>query len=74
MQLCQPDGIIFALATPKLKNKNANKQAKKTKIAEFVIEKSKTPKNIGINLLIENCSNGDSAKANIGKIFNNKKN
>jgi len=37
----------------------AIKQDNNTKIVEFVIEKSKFPMKIGINLLIENCSNGD---------------
>jgi hypothetical protein len=57
--LCHEDGINFAFAQAKLKNKKARVQDKITSIVEFVIEKSKGPKNIGINLLIENCSKGD---------------
>jgi hypothetical protein len=49
----------LAFATAKLKNKKATRQEKNTKIDEFVIEKSKTPINNGMILLIENCSRGD---------------
>jgi len=34
-------------------------QERKTRIEEFVIEKSREPIKIGINRLIENCSNGE---------------
>ena len=57
----------FAFATAKLKKRKASKQAKNTKTEEFVIEKSKVPIKIGINLLIENCSRGEL------KIIKNKK-
>jgi hypothetical protein len=45
-------------------------QETKTRTVEFVIEKSKRPIQIGIILLIENCSKGD--KKNIKKKDNEK--
>lgn len=61
----------MALAIAKLKNKKQIEQANTTRIVEFVIEKSKKPINIGIILLIENCSNGEN---NIKIKIKNKKN
>jgi len=57
--LCQAEGINLAFAMAKLKNKKAILQDIITKIDEFVIEKSKDPKAIGIILVIVNCSNGE---------------
>jgi hypothetical protein len=38
--------------------------AKKTRIVEFVIERSRKPKGQEIILLIENCSNGENIVKN----------
>jgi hypothetical protein len=56
---CQTFGIRVAFAVAKLKNRKAKVQEMKAKIDEFVIEKSKAPTKIGINLLIANCSKGE---------------
>lgn len=58
-RLCHPEGISLAFEQAKLKKKKATKQEKKTKTAEFVIEKSKGPKKIGMKRLIANCSSGE---------------
>jgi len=63
--LCQADGNNFAFEQAKLKKRNAVVQEIKTKIEEFVIEKSSCPRKIGIKRLIENCSKGE--KRNIEK-------
>ena len=70
-QVCHPEGTSLAFATAKLKKRKAIEQEIKTKIEEFVIEKSRTPRVIGMILLIENCSRGE---AKIIKKKNNKKN
>jgi hypothetical protein len=57
--LCHADGINFALAQAKLKKRKAVAEDKNTRTVEFVIEKSRLPIKIGINLLIENCSKGE---------------
>ncbi len=63
--LCHADGNNFAFEQAKLKKRNAVVQEIKTKIEEFVIEKSNWPRKIGIKRLIENCSKGE--KINIEK-------
>tara|TARA_B110000046_G_scaffold140434_1_gene146991 strand:- start:366 stop:632 length:267 start_codon:yes stop_codon:yes gene_type:complete len=57
--LCQAEGINFAFAIAKLKNKKATVHEIITKIDEFVIDKSKDPKVIGMILVIVNCSKGE---------------
>lgn len=57
--LCQAEGINFAFAIAKLKNKKATLHEMITRIEEFVIDRSKVPKTIGIILVIVNCSKGE---------------
>jgi len=51
--------LTLLLKQQSYKIKKATEQEIITKTVEFVIEKSKLPKKIGINLLIENCSKGE---------------
>jgi hypothetical protein len=57
--LCNGDGTILALAQAKLYKLKARRQASIASKDEFVKEKSIPKIEIGIILIIENCSSGE---------------